>query len=397
MAPVPASATTLRFETTDGIVPTDNGVVLNQYTGSPFGVSFRRGTGTDYANYVDGPFWEATGPGSVSGDTTGLAPYFTNNPYPADESATPPLTNLVGFNHNPEAGNIYNLNTDGRSDLVSGALPAASQDGLTRDQRATILGDFFLRTSPFSATDRLTVQFDFPVTICTFEVWDLDGNTGGTPRGEQYFVDAFNGDWTTVLFTESTPFVGGATGPLPPSGLLGNDDATSYDGQRLLVTVDNGGQPFDRFVIRPGEGTFTDGSFSQEYKTTAVGIAFNNLDYQNVLAVDLTAFSATAASASSPVSVEWTTAAELDSAGFYVESSATAAGPWTRVNADLVAAQGSASAGASYQVIDATPLGNAVRWYRLVEVELDGSANVYSATDAVVAPTASSVAGWTMY
>jgi len=66
--------------------------------------------------------------------------------------------------------------------------------------------------------------------------------------------------------------------------------------------------------------------------------------------VQLVAFTATAAGAE--VALVWETAAEFDTLGFHLYRAAAEAGPYVRLTADLIAAQGDTMTGARYQYVD---------------------------------------------
>ena len=120
-----------------------------------------------------------------------------------------------------------------------------------------------------------------------------------------------------------------------------------------------------------------------------------SLILNNGLAVDLTSFTATTSGPGAPVTLAWETAAELDSAGFRIHVG-SADGPTV---GGLVPAEGSASSGASYSLVDSNGLAaGETRDYYLVEVELDGSTNTYGpASVSAGNGPASSVSDWTMY
>lgn len=112
-----------------------------------------------------------------------------------------------------------------------------------------------------------------------------------------------------------------------------------------------------------------------------------------VLAADITSLTATAAFAGAPVAINWTTASELDNAGFTVKNAATGA-----VVGSFVPAEGSASTGASYSVIDPAGLATGeTRSYILEDVDLSGVVTTHGPVTATITGGASSVGNWTMY
>jgi hypothetical protein len=75
------------------------------------------------------------------------------------------------------------------------------------------------------------------------------------------------------------------------------------------------------------------------------------------------------------VALVWETAAEIDNAGFNVYRATSPDGPYTRVNADMIAAQGSPVAGARYSFTDAPGAGTF--YYRLEDVDFNGSSTFH--------------------
>ncbi len=90
-------------------------------------------------------------------------------------------------------------------------------------------------------------------------------------------------------------------------------------------------------------------------------------------AVQLVPFTATAMGAE--VTLDWQTASEMDVLGFNVYRAAVAAGPYTRINAALIPAQGDAMVGASYRFVDRPGMG--VHHDRLEDVALSGAAHLH--------------------
>jgi hypothetical protein len=107
------------------------------------------------------------------------------------------------------------------------------------------------------------------------------------------------------------------------------------------------------------------------------------LRYSLVVAILLT--SPRLAAAQEPVStpapgsviVEWTTESEVNLAGFNVYRSESRDGPYVRLNDTLIPASPDPIAGASYSYADSTARGGVTYYYKLEDVELDGTATVH--------------------
>jgi hypothetical protein len=91
----------------------------------------------------------------------------------------------------------------------------------------------------------------------------------------------------------------------------------------------------------------------------------------------------TAACAADGHVVRWETASEVNTAGFNLYRGPTAGGPWERVNATLIPSTAEGVSGGRYQFRDRSADPAMTYYYRLEEVELDGTTRAY---DPVVSP-----------
>jgi hypothetical protein len=85
------------------------------------------------------------------------------------------------------------------------------------------------------------------------------------------------------------------------------------------------------------------------------------------------------------VTVEWSTASELNTAGFNVSRGDSQTGPFTRLNAEVIPASPDPLVGGSYLYTDTQVVAGQTYYYQLEEVESGGSTNV----QGVVTVTAS--------
>ena len=84
-----------------------------------------------------------------------------------------------------------------------------------------------------------------------------------------------------------------------------------------------------------------------------------------------------ASSGNQVVRLEWATATELDTAGFFVQRSSQRDSGYIRINADIIPAVGDAFSGDTYEYTD-TGLANGIQyWYRLESIDL-GQNSQYS-------------------
>lgn len=77
------------------------------------------------------------------------------------------------------------------------------------------------------------------------------------------------------------------------------------------------------------------------------------------------------------VQVEWETATELDTAGFFLYRSEAADGEFVQVNQTLIDSQGSPVTGAAYRYIDRQVEPGVTYFYLLEEVQKDARTNRY--------------------
>ena len=76
------------------------------------------------------------------------------------------------------------------------------------------------------------------------------------------------------------------------------------------------------------------------------------------------------------ITVEWSTASELNTAGFNLNRGETQDGPFTRINADLIPASPDPLIGGSYTFTDTTVVAGRTYFYQLEDVETNGTATV---------------------
>ncbi|MFN8596887.1 MAG: hypothetical protein U0559_11985 [Anaerolineae bacterium] len=78
-------------------------------------------------------------------------------------------------------------------------------------------------------------------------------------------------------------------------------------------------------------------------------------------------------SASAAVTVEWSTASELNTAGFNLYRADRPDGPFTQINSDLIPASPDPLVGGSYAFTDTHVIGGQTYYYKLEDVETSGA------------------------
>jgi hypothetical protein len=98
--------------------------------------------------------------------------------------------------------------------------------------------------------------------------------------------------------------------------------------------------------------------------------------------IELIDFTATAAR--NQVTLEWETATEPDNAGFNLWKAEAEAGPYAKITAGLIPAQGDATHGATYTFTDADVKAGKTYWYKLEDVSINGQSNFHGPVNATV-------------
>ncbi len=82
------------------------------------------------------------------------------------------------------------------------------------------------------------------------------------------------------------------------------------------------------------------------------------------------------------VVLNWTTASEIDNAGFNIYRSETENGEYVKINAALIPAQGIATEGASYKFVDWSVQRGKTYYYKLEDIDLSGIATQHGPASA---------------
>ena len=195
----------------------------------------------------------------------------------------------------------------------------------------------------------------------------LDGGCGlGTFTLDD--ADPDDGDGYASAMTFAKPPGTYTVRELVPTGWSLDDITCVYDPPNgsggIDVDLDNAQVTID---LATGEGivcTFT----NTEKEPTAITLA-----------------SFTAEPGVGGVTLAWETGTEVDNAGFNVCRASAPDGPYAKINAALIAAQGDPVAGASYTFLD-KGLAPGTYTYKLEDVDLNGVATLHGPVSATVVP-----------
>ena len=90
-------------------------------------------------------------------------------------------------------------------------------------------------------------------------------------------------------------------------------------------------------------------------------------------AVTLSGFKGGQGQSGGQVALNWTTATELNTAGFNIYRAEQPDGPYSRINAQLIAANADALSGGKYQYVDTSVVPGKTYYYQVEDVELNGA------------------------
>ena len=97
--------------------------------------------------------------------------------------------------------------------------------------------------------------------------------------------------------------------------------------------------------------------------------------------ITLTSF--TAAPSDRKIILEWTTASEIDNAGFNVYRAKSEYGEYVKINSSLIPAQGTSTSGATYQYVDSGVKNRTTYYYKLEDIDLSGKSTFHGPVSAV--------------
>jgi hypothetical protein len=96
--------------------------------------------------------------------------------------------------------------------------------------------------------------------------------------------------------------------------------------------------------------------------------------------ITLASFEATAGN--NKIILEWTTESEIDNAGFNIYRAESEAGPYVKINASLIPAQGSSAGGAAYKFVDKGVSNRQIYYYKLEDIDFNGTSTMHGPKSA---------------
>jgi hypothetical protein len=82
------------------------------------------------------------------------------------------------------------------------------------------------------------------------------------------------------------------------------------------------------------------------------------------------------------VTLTWETATEINNAGFNILRAESETGAYVKINAAIIPAKAGATQGAAYQFIDSTAKNRTTYFYKLQDIDLNGSATDHGPVNA---------------
>ena len=184
---------------------------------------------------------------------------------------------------------------------------------------------------------------------------------GGGNEIPDYAVTNLSSDATSpnaALQNKTVTFVGAPNYHLGPADTNAKDQGTNLSADPVLAIVDD-----------------IDGQARQAPWDIGAD------DANGTTAVKLMSFAAVSGDGS--VVLEWRTASELDNLGFYLFRGLSEGGPWTRLNASLIAGLGSSATGQAYSYRDAGLVNGVPYFYRLEDVDASSKTTSHGPVSAV--------------
>jgi hypothetical protein len=97
-------------------------------------------------------------------------------------------------------------------------------------------------------------------------------------------------------------------------------------------------------------------------------------------AIELSSFAATPKSGK--VLIQWSTASEIDNAGFNIYRAKAEDGGYVKINSALIPAEGSSTQGTSYEFIDTDLQNRKTYYYKLEDMDLNGQSTMHGSVSA---------------
>jgi len=235
----------------------------------------------------------------------------------------------------------------------------------------------------------LTISATLPLTRSLGEVESLSPDGSSDFPAKSFFdvfvlVDVNVTGTTMTLYNKSPLVIECGTGPNPTEG----EEVTSFPPRcKYLHTLGEANGNAIKLFNAANSDPKAPPIFFLTSAVHGAGVAVTTKDLppDRSVAIKLISFTAEA-SAKTSVVLTWETGSEIDNAGFNLYRASSASGPWTRVNPELIPANGDPVAGTDYSYVD-TP-GEGTFYYELEDVDTHGVSTRHGPVRIHLGPTA---------
>jgi hypothetical protein len=127
-------------------------------------------------------------------------------------------------------------------------------------------------------------------------------------------------------------------------------------------------------LIEPGENCEQDSDCGEGFRCT-------DCECVTVTLVSLSSFEAVATN--KKIILTWTTESEIDNAGFNIYRAESENGQYVKINTSVIPAKGAVTQGASYEIIDKDVKNRKTYYYKLEDIDLNGTSNMHGPVSAM--------------
>ena len=114
--------------------------------------------------------------------------------------------------------------------------------------------------------------------------------------------------------------------------------------------------------------------------TTTTAVSTSTTTTAPATVVELSSFTATPASGK--IILTWSTESEINNAGFNIYRAAAEGGEFFKISTALIPAKGTSTKGAAYEFIDTDVKNRKTYWYKLEDMDLNGTATMHGPVSA---------------
>lgn len=186
----------------------------------------------------------------------------------------------------------------------------------------------------------------------------LDLVVEGDGKGAVYYYESDGSSPGSLKFKRASLYV-------DPECMPSQTQIVDIDGDGDLEIVQG---IYDTGVLKPGDYPIPD-----DYVLASSSIFI--FDKPTTTAIELASF--TASPAFRKVTVQWSTATEINNAGFNLYRAESENGEYVKINSELISAQGTSTQGTTYTYIDRGLKNGEAVFYKLEDIDLSGKSTFH--------------------